>query len=106
MWRNRKAQSTVEYAVLAALVVGALLTMQIYMKRGTMGKLRESADKIGDQFSPTATTTKYTTVRDVKREEKTTTAGKVESTILGEETSARTGTEDVAAPTSTERVFQ
>ena len=50
MWKNRKAQSTVEYAVLIAVVAGALLAMQIYMKRGAMGKLRSSTDQIGDQL--------------------------------------------------------
>ncbi len=105
MWRNRKAQSTVEYAVLAALVVGALLTMQIYMKRGTMGKLREATDKIGDQFNPTATTTKYSTVQDVTRTEKTESTGKVTSTIVGDETSKRTGDETVSAPGKTDTAF-
>ena len=49
---NRRGQSTVEYAVLIAVIIGALIAMQIYMKRGTMGKLRESTDQIGDQFEP------------------------------------------------------
>ena len=58
---NRRAQTTAEYAVLIAVVVGALLTMQIYVKRGAMGRLRESADQMGEQFSPQHTHTKFST---------------------------------------------
>ncbi len=36
--RNRKAQSTLEYAILVAVVVAALITMRTYMKRGVQGK--------------------------------------------------------------------
>jgi len=50
MFRGRKGQSTLEYSVLIAIVVAALLAMQIYMKRGVQGKLRAAADDIGQQF--------------------------------------------------------
>jgi hypothetical protein len=50
MRRKIKAQSTLEYAIVIAVVVAALLAMQIYMKRGVQGKLHESADQIGEQF--------------------------------------------------------
>jgi uncharacterized protein (UPF0333 family) len=58
---RRKGQSTLEYAVLIAVVVGALLAMQIYMKRGIQGKLRQSADQIGEQYSAGHTTSNYVT---------------------------------------------
>ena len=54
MVRNR-GQSTVEITVLIAVVIGALLAMQFYMKRATMGKLRSASDNIGDQFNPSNT---------------------------------------------------
>lgn len=50
MKKSRQGQSTLEYAVLVAVVVGGLLAMQIYMKRGLQGKLHQSADAIGGQF--------------------------------------------------------
>jgi len=50
MLRKIKGQSTLEYALIVAVVVGGLLAMQIYMKRGVQGKLRESTDQIGEQF--------------------------------------------------------
>ena len=45
-------QSTLEYAVVVAVTVAALLTMQVYVKRGMAGKLRTSADSIGEQYDP------------------------------------------------------
>jgi hypothetical protein len=43
-------QSTLEYTIMISVVIGALLLMQIYMKRGVQGKMRDSADQIGEQF--------------------------------------------------------
>ena len=62
MRRFNHAQSTLEYAIIIAAVVAALLAIQIYMKRGVQGKLRESTDEIGEQFeaSKTASTTEKT----------------------------------------------
>jgi len=50
--RTSKAQSTLEYALLVAVVVGALLWMQNYLKRAVQGKLAASANDIGEQYSP------------------------------------------------------
>ncbi len=60
---KRKGQSTLEYAVIIAVVVGALVAMQHYMKRGVEGKLRESTDNIGEQYSAGNMTSKYTTTQ-------------------------------------------
>lgn len=46
----KKAQSTMEYTMIVACIVAALLAMQHYIKRGAEGKLRESADSIGEQY--------------------------------------------------------
>jgi Flp pilus assembly pilin Flp len=58
---HKKAQSTLEYAVIIAVIAAALVAMNVYMKRGMQGKLRESADKIGEQYSAGRTTSLYTT---------------------------------------------
>lgn len=42
--RERKAQSTAEYAVLIGLVVAAAITMQTYVKRGLQGKTKDASD--------------------------------------------------------------
>jgi len=51
MFRKR-GQSTLEYAVLIVVIIAALIAMQVYLKRGLQGRLRESSDQIGEQFSP------------------------------------------------------
>jgi hypothetical protein len=35
-----------------AIIVGAIVIMQVYIKRGVQGRFRESADDIGEQFDP------------------------------------------------------
>ncbi len=61
--RKMRGQSTLEYAVLIIIIIGALLAIQVYVKRGVQGRLRSAADDIGDQFSPGNTNvTKSTTV--------------------------------------------
>lgn len=55
-------QSTLEYAILVVVVIMALIGIQAYLKRGIQGRMRESADQIGDQFSAGLTTSNITTV--------------------------------------------
>jgi len=52
----RKGQSTLEYALIIAVVAGAMIAMQVYIKRGVQGKLKATADDIGKQYSPGYTT--------------------------------------------------
>ncbi|MCF7875370.1 MAG: hypothetical protein K9L99_05875 [Candidatus Omnitrophica bacterium] len=53
----KKAQSTLEYAALFAVVIGAIIAGQVYFKRGVQGKLKSSADQVGEQYSFGATGT-------------------------------------------------
>ena len=62
--RKMKGQSTLEYAVLIIIVIGALLSIQVYIKRGVQGRLKSAADDIGEQYSPG--NTNYTMVTRVK----------------------------------------
>lgn len=48
---NPKAQSTLEYAILVVIIIGVLLAMQVYIKRGLQGRLKSSTDDIGEQYS-------------------------------------------------------
>ncbi len=48
--RNRKGQSTLEYAVLIAGVVGAVLIFAPYLQRVAQGRLKESSDRVGYRF--------------------------------------------------------
>lgn len=67
---QKRGQSTLEYAVLAVVVIGALLTVQTYIKRGVQGRLKSAADDIGDQYSADNTNELKTTVRSSNTEEK------------------------------------
>lgn len=44
---RKKAQSTAEYAIILALVIGAVTAMQIYIKRGMQGKIKDVVDYKG-----------------------------------------------------------
>ena len=48
---QKRGQSTLEYAVLIVVIIGALLTIQFYIKRGVQVRLKSAADDIGDQYS-------------------------------------------------------
>jgi hypothetical protein len=50
--RRQKGQSTLEYAILIIIIIGALLSIQVYIKRGIQGRLKSATDDIGTQFSP------------------------------------------------------
>ena len=79
---QKRGQSTLEYAVLIVIIIGALLTIQIYIKRGVQGRLKSAADDIGDQYSDGNTNSIQTTIRNSNTSE-TFQAGNSSSTILG-----------------------
>jgi len=81
---QKRGQSTLEYAVLIIVIIGALLTIQVYIKRGVQGRLRSAADDIGDQYSDGNTNEIKTTVRNSSTEE-TFNAGQSTSAIIGNE---------------------
>ena len=58
--RKRKGQSTLEYAILIIIIIGALLSIQLYIRRGVQGRLKSATDDIGDQFSPGNTNVRKT----------------------------------------------
>jgi hypothetical protein len=43
--KNKKAQSTAEYAIVIALVVAAAMAMQVYLKRSMQGGIKFAVDK-------------------------------------------------------------
>lgn len=49
--KRKKGQSTLEYAILIIIIIGALLSIQVYIKRGVQGRLKQAADDIGQQYS-------------------------------------------------------
>ena len=93
--RNKSGQSTLEYVILTGFVVAALIAMGTYMKRGMQGKLRESSDQIGEQYSAEHTTTDYTTVTNLQQNEQT--VNRATTTTIDVNTQTRTGFEQVEA---------
>ncbi len=102
-----RGQSTFEYAAVIVVVAAALLGMAIYVKRGISGKLREGADSVGQQYHPTKTdsdmtlavnnTTTTTSKLLVDQKVGGIIANVMETTTTVDESSDRTGTENVGA---------
>lgn len=91
--RKQKAQTTLEYVILVSVIVAALIGMQVYVKRGFSGKLKESADSIGQQFSPGHTTSEYTVKSETESKEEL--LGAVTTTDITKQETTRTGNETV-----------
>jgi uncharacterized protein (UPF0333 family) len=81
---QKRGQRTLEYAVLIVVIIGALLSIQVYMKRGIQGRLKSAADDIGDQYSDGNTNIIKTTNRYSNTSE-TFNAGNTTSAINGNE---------------------
>ncbi len=94
MRMNKKGQSTLEYGILVAVVVGALILMSIYMKRGLQGRLKSSTDDVGDQFSPYNTTSNYHMISNTSNTENLTFLGQT-TTGITSDIRERTGSETV-----------
>lgn len=95
MFRSRvRGQSTLEYVILTGFVVAALIAMGVYMKRGIQGKLRESTDSVGEQYSAGNTTSTYTTKTNIEQSESMISGGQTTTTIITNE-QKKTGSEEV-----------
>jgi len=57
-----RAQSVLEYVMIIVCAVLALLTMTKYLKLSVQGKLRQSADEIGEHYNPRHTQGSHTLV--------------------------------------------
>lgn len=64
MHKKSWGQNLTEYAVILAVVSAALIGMQVYIKRGAQGRLRDLAQQISPtQYERTNTDSNYTTTR-------------------------------------------
>ena len=81
---QKRGQSTLEYAVLIVVIIGALISLQVYIKRGVQGRLKSAADDIGDQYSDGNTNELRQTTRFSNTME-TYNAGQASTNILGNE---------------------
>ena len=95
---NRKGQNTAEYAILIAVVIGAIIAMQLYVKRGLQGKVRDVTDNVGaglldagytkvtNQYEPYYNTNNYTVGQDQSVNEQYQTGGLVARNSQSEKT--------------------
>lgn len=60
--QSNKAQTTAEYAILIGLVVGAVVVMQVYIKRGFQAKVKDGTDLITAQTGNIGTSTQSITL--------------------------------------------
>jgi len=51
---SRKGQTILEYTVILIILLGVMIAMKDYVKRGIQGRWRSSADEISDQYDPQA----------------------------------------------------
>ncbi len=89
-----KGQSTLEYAVLIIIIIGALLSIQVYIKRGLQGRLKSSADDIGDQYSDGNQNALKTTSTHSKTDD-TFVNGQTQSKLAEDETTNTTLTSNI-----------
>ena len=97
-----KGQSTLEYVILLGFIVAALIAMGVYMKRGIQGRLRQSTDQVGEQYSARNTTSKYTVTTNTSQTENMESGGKT-TTNIDTNTQTRVGNETVEGLDSDEK---
>lgn len=101
---NRKAQSTLEYALIIGVVVAGLLLMQHYVRRGLAGKYKSSSDDLGEQFEPAKYSASFTVGQTSNVRQGV--ANRVSSTEHNTaQISSKTGTESVTSWTAGENLY-
>jgi uncharacterized protein (UPF0333 family) len=101
---NRKGQSTLEYAIIVAVIVAGLLAMQFYIKRGWEGKLRAASDNMGEQFDPGAYTANFN-IASTNAQSADLVAGQTTTTHTANAVNTKTGNDNVAAWNPNQNVY-
>lgn len=68
----KKAQTTIEFSLVLVVAIMAFIGIQPMIKRAIQGDLRNSADRLGEQFSPRWTSSSRTNIVHSSTEENTT----------------------------------
>ena len=104
---SRSGQSMAEYAIVLTVVIAAIVAMQLYVKRGLQGKVKDVTDNVGsglasqgisntNQYEPYYASSKYDVTQAQKSQEQYNTGGKVFRNTQQEETT-RTGSSSTTA---------
>ena len=99
--RNHRGQSMAEYAIVLTVVIGAIVAMQLYVKRGLQANVKDVADQVGSgltkqgiadvsQYEPYYASSHYKVTQSQDGKEDYQTGGSVYRTTDKEETK-RTG---------------
>lgn len=97
IYLNKRGQSTLEYGVIIAVIVAALIAMQFYLKRGVQGRLKQAADDTGEQYTPLNTTSNITTTSTVTSTETVVGGTNPTTTTVSDQTQTRTASENVGS---------
>lgn len=49
---KRKGQTILEYTVVVIIILGVMIAMKDYVKRGIQGRWKSATDDFGDQYDP------------------------------------------------------
>ena len=49
---GRKGQTILEFTVIMIIILGVMITMKDYIKRGFQGRWKSATDDFGDQYDP------------------------------------------------------
>ena len=52
--QNRKGQTILEYTVILIIILGVMIAMKDYIKRGIQGRWKAATDDFGEQYDPQA----------------------------------------------------
>ena len=84
--RKKTAQSTLEYVVLFVIVLGALISVQAYLRAGIGGKFKDSTDQISlEQYDPAKTVYSKTTKTVSNTQERATYQGTTTNMLTPEQ---------------------
>ena len=101
---NRKGQSTLEYALIIAVVVAGLMLMMHYVKRGYAGRVKAASDDMGEQFDPVAYTGNFQ-ITQTSNVRQSVTNRATNSYHMSDQVNLRTGGESVNAWTEDEDLY-
>jgi len=52
LMRNHKGQTILEYTVIVIIILGVMIAMKDYIKRGIQGRWKSASDDFGEQYDP------------------------------------------------------
>ena len=85
-----RGQSTVEYAILLAIVISAFIAIQFFVKQAAMGRMRSVTDQqIGRQWDPYSAFGKVTTTTSINEKQNLLVTGESKTELTGEEKNIR-----------------